>query len=241
MKKLLGCFLCVMLLVFGAALSVQADAIDLGDATVAVYNQPDWPVFIGYSTGPNKGFDYTDYKKQNDTDSQPANFDEGILTSPIYSGTALDELINGYGGVGKYADFTGVGLTPLIAIDLNQSNPGDHATAEYLINSLMVRIDYGGGLTDAYKYVELLFQEETGNGKSDFVVSGIDLTGAQSLQFVLDFGNRVGDLFGDNTNGKENFFLVNSDAPSVPEPATMLLLGSGVLFLGVFGRKRFKK
>ena len=28
---------------------------------------------------------------------------------------------------------------------------------------------------------------------------------------------------------------------SVPEPATMLLFGSGILFVGAFGRKRFKK
>jgi hypothetical protein len=30
-------------------------------------------------------------------------------------------------------------------------------------------------------------------------------------------------------------------ASAVPEPATLLLIGSGLLGLGVFGRKRFKK
>ena len=30
-------------------------------------------------------------------------------------------------------------------------------------------------------------------------------------------------------------------ARSVPEPATMLLFGTGILFVGVFGRKRFKQ
>jgi hypothetical protein len=34
---------------------------------------------------------------------------------------------------------------------------------------------------------------------------------------------------------------VQSNGASVPEPATMFLLGSGILFVGVFGRKRFKK
>jgi len=33
----------------------------------------------------------------------------------------------------------------------------------------------------------------------------------------------------------------SGEPPSIPEPATMLLLGSGILCLGVFGRKRFKQ
>jgi len=169
------------------------------------------------------GFEFTDY----------TGGDQGTFTSPTYTGTDLDHLINGYGGAGKYGDFTGIGLNPLIAIDLNQSNPDNPATATYWINSLDVYIN---GVW-AYQYEQQLLQTETGNGKSDFVVPGIDLTGATSLYFELDFGN-YGGTIGDNTNGKENFFLVRGDAPQVPEPATLLLLGVGMTGLAVLWRKK---
>jgi len=224
MKKYLFLSVLFAFMSFCIAAPVVALPTTIGPAELAVYNQQDWPVFIGYSAGPNMGFALTDY----------TGGDQGSFTSPTYTGTALDHLINGYGGVGPYGDFTGIGLNPLIAIDLNESNPGNPATATYWINSLDVYINDAL----AYQYSQQLLQTETGNGKSDFVVPGIDLTGATSLYFVLDFGNSGGTI-GDNTNGKENFFLVRGDAPQVPEPATLLLLGIGMTGLSVLWRKKF--
>ncbi|MCJ7541477.1 MAG: PEP-CTERM sorting domain-containing protein [Desulfobacterales bacterium] len=54
-----------------------------------------------------------------------------------------------------------------------------------------------------------------------------------------DFTLEIGDIAGLPTNGLSH---VSYFGPrSVPEPATMLLLGSGLLGLALFGRQRFKK
>ncbi len=185
----------------------------IGPAEPAVYDQQDWPVFIGYSAGQNKGFAYTTY----------SGGDQGTFTSPTYSGSVLTDLTNL------------VGFFPLIAIDINQDKRNAD-TQKYQIDSLDVYINGG----KAYEYIGILSQLDTGNGKSDYVIPGIDLTNATELYFVLNFGNLSGTV-GDNNDGKENFFLVNGNAPPIPEPATMLLLGSGLIGLAGYGRKRFLK
>jgi len=58
----------------------------------------------------------------------------------------------------------------------------------------------------------------------------------------LDLGIRI---WGDEIVSVEDIYPSGGSSPSgsnsVPEPATMLLLGSGFLGLGICGRKRFKK
>jgi hypothetical protein len=218
MKKIKSILVVLIVLTsFCMAAPVLASPTALGTPDVAVYDQQDWPVFIGYSAGTNQGFLCTDY----------AGGDEGEFTSPTYTGTVLTDLIDM------------VGTTPLIAIDINQvGKPGSDAQ-QYQINYLDAWIDYGAGFVDAYRYTGVLSQQETGNGDSDWVIPGLDLTGAQSLYFVLDFGNRnEGEVIGDNNDGKENFFLVKAGAPEVPIPAAVWLLGAGLM--GLVGLRRRK-
>jgi len=201
------------------ASSVLATPIDLGTPIAQSYNQQDWPVFIGYSYGQNLGFAAEKYQEHGTY----------AYTSPTYSGDALTALIYGYTD-GPYSAFTGIGLTPYIAIDINQV--GSVGTS-YGPLTLTAYVGYAGGNVNEYTYSGTLNQVNTGNGDSDWVIPGLNLTGATSLYFTVSYQN--------NDDGNENFFLVNPNDPPVttPEPMSLLLLGFGIV--GVVGIRRFRK
>ena len=67
-------------------------------------------------------------------------------------------------------------------------------------------------------------------------VFDLDVSGLLAEGYYVHY-----DLFGFDAEGKIVKAPFSHDATSAPEPATMLLLGSGLLGFGVFGRKKFKK
>jgi hypothetical protein len=185
MKKLLGCFLCLMLLAFGA----QAHALSITPATSPMWsgNDTSQSVIDGI-IGPIISPAVLLYN------ADPSSGESGALAgsySTAFNGDLSGATISYDGG-----DWVGPPSYLLV-------KDGNHAPAWYLFdlgpNPPITGLDW--------------------NGKDDLVLSGFWPDGG-AISHVTLYGTQ-----------------------SVPEPMTMLLLGSGIFGLALFGRgrKTFKR
>ncbi len=77
-----------------------------------------------------------------------------------------------------------------------------------------------------------LVPENNGNGFTDGILSGFStLTAGNHYEFHATWSN--------DTDGMEQFWIIPGGAPSVPEPASLMLLGVGLLSLGGVTRRRY--
>jgi hypothetical protein len=131
----------------------------------------------------------------------PPNTASAVLDSPEYT-------------VQQIRDYAGDLFS--IGIDVNQ------AREVYTLNGFTLYIDDVAQFT--YTGPTQIPTLNNGTGFSDANLVGFDLTGFAGTAIA-----RFTSDFSDADNGREQYFLVSGGTTPIPEPASMMLLGSGLL------------
>jgi hypothetical protein len=150
--------------------------------------------------------------------ANPAGGAYNMVASPTYTVSQIDSI------VGSNAFWVG--------IDINQTNVPQ--TLDYFAMTV------NGVVTDLFSTLTSVPSSNNGNGYADYLLETFHLAsyaGTDSVQFIMDMPLA--------NDGAEQFFLIGAEStqppppPSVPEPGTFALLGSGLVSMaGLFARRK---
>jgi hypothetical protein len=169
---------------------------------------------------------------------QPSNFGDTTntgtwttLTSPVYqagagvlgnTGTTPDIIPTAF-NIGIDVNFaTGQGLEQIVSFKTFICGAG--STSSNCVNPTL-------DAANSYQGPTLGLAQHNGNGFSDALLNGFTLIAGVFYEFQATWLN--------DTDGMEEFFIVPGGTATVPEPATLMLLGSGLLAAGAFARRRW--
>ena len=240
-------FLLTLMVVFGMTMTASAGITNLSMDPATWYRYPVWLSGINYNTSPATIVETVDgyLKGTKTTGTGGTNWILGLETDASYNfqnaTLRYQWLMNGQGTYsGMYSGIRGV----VYNVDPNSPYAGFLTTAWSWAGSEVIP-------SNQWLYTEFVFSEsgydfavsKTGYGNNDFLF-GSKTYGSTTWDALADA--HVYFQFGDNYAAGAYFQVAEASIitqeAAVPEPATMLLLGSGLIGLAGYGRKKlFKK